>query len=332
MNEKRKERINKINSRRWPPIVSGVLLLILVIAVIRLLTGRMENTSREENGETYFQALVLEVREGSILVEPLEGETERNSSSQISVGTTGMFNEGYPQPQKGDLVRIVYNGEIMETFPAQLGRVFAIYLLDENGEIIECTEAAKEDAAYEAKPVIYLYPREAMEVSVSLDYRGELNCTWPVYEDGWQVKAYPDGTIENLKDGREYSYLFWEGCSQTDYDMSKGFVIKGEDTAAFLQEKLELLGLLPREYNEFIVYWLPRMQENPYNLITFQTEKYTEHAGLVITPKPDSLLRVFMVYQPLEEPVSIEEPVLAGFTREGFTVVEWGGAEYSGDR
>ena len=87
------------------------------------------------------------------------------------------------------------------------------------------------------------------------------------------------------------------------------------------------MGLTPREYNEFIVYWLPRMQDNPYNLITFQEEAYTQHAELDVTPKPDSVLRVFMAYQGLEKPISVEEPEITAFERTGFTVVEWGGTE-----
>ena len=86
----------------------------------------------------------------------------------------------------------------------------------------------------------------------------------------------------NQKDGKEYSYLFWEGNSNIEYDMSKGFIVKGEDTAEFLRDKLEYIGLTPREYNEFIVYWLPKMQNNPYNLITFQNEVYTDNAKLEI--------------------------------------------------
>ena len=50
-------------------------------------------------------------------------------------------------------------------------------------------------------------------------------------------------------------------------------------------------------------------------------------AKLEITPNPDSVLRVFMVYKPLEEKNEIEEPVLESFDRNGFTVVEWGGTE-----
>ena len=109
--------------------------------------------------------------------------------------------------------------------------------------------------------------------------------------------------------------------------MSRGFVVKGSDTAEFLQEKLSYLGLTPREYNEFIVYWLPKMQDHPYNLIAFQQEAYTDSAALTISPQPDSILRVFMAYQPLEQPVEIEEQALAPFAREGFAVVEWGGTE-----
>ena len=151
-----------------------------------------------------------------------------------------------------------------------------------------------------AKPVIYLYPEQEIEVSVQLDYDGELTCTYPAYEDGWSVTAQPDGTLTD-EAGKQYSYLFWEGETDIEYDMSRGFVVKGSDTAEFLQEKLSYLGLTPREYNEFIVYWLPKMQDHPYNLIAFQQEAYTDSAALTISPQPDSILRVFMAYQPLEQ-------------------------------
>lgn len=175
------------------------------------------------------------------------------------------------------------------------------------------------------KPVIYLYPEDITEVSVQLEYSGELTCSYPQYQNGWNVTAYPDGKLINHSDKKEYSYLFWEGVDQIQYDMRKGFVVKGEDTANFLREKLEYIGLTPSEYNEFIVYWLPKMQDNPYNLITFQGETYTENAKLNITPEPDSILRVFMVYQPLENPILVEEPILQPMKRQGFAVVEWGG-------
>ncbi len=185
----------------------------------------------------------------------------------------------------------------------------------------------EEEVTEDAKPVIYLYPETATDVSVTLAYAGELTTTYPAYNEGWNVTAMPDGTLINKADGKEYSYLFWEGVSETQYDLSRGFVVKGSDTAAFLQAALSRMGLLPREYNEFIVYWLPRMEHNPYNLITFQQEAYTESAKLTVTPEPDSVLRVFMAYKALDHWVEVETPILQGFEREGFTLVEWGGAE-----
>ena len=76
-----------------------------------------------------------------------------------------------------------------------------------------------------------------------------------------------------------------------------------------------------------ITYWVPRMQDSPYNLITFAGEQYEQLAPLTVTPTPDSVLRVHMVYQSLEEPVEIPEQQLQPFQRTGFTVVEWGGTD-----
>ena len=115
----------------------------------------------------------------------------------------------------------------------------------------------------DAKPVIYLYPEQETTVSVSLDYAGTLTATYPAYENGWTVTAEPDGTLYD-ENGNEYSYLFWEGENNTDYDFSKGFCVAGADTADFLREKLAEIGLTPREYNEFIVYWLPKMQDSTW--------------------------------------------------------------------
>ena len=177
-----------------------------------------------------------------------------------------------------------------------------------------------------AKPVIYLYPREETEITVKLDYDGELTASWPAYEDGWSVAARPDGTLTDSQ-GREYSYLFWEGLSHQEYDFSRGFCVPGGETGPFLREALTALGLTPREYNEFIVYWLPRMERNLWNLIAFQDTAYTDHARLEVSPSPDAMLRVFMAWKPLDAAVEIQAQELKSFQRQGFTLVEWGGTE-----
>ena len=177
-----------------------------------------------------------------------------------------------------------------------------------------------------AKPVIYLYPECETEVRVELDFNGRLTSTYPAYRNGWEVTAQPDGTLTD-DSGREYYCLFWEGETEVGYDLSTGFCISGEDTAAFLEDALRRLGLTDKEANEFIIYWLPKMEVNAYNLIAFQQDIYTDNAVLNVTPAPDSMLRVFMAWKAVPAPVEIEAQELHGFERSGFTVVEWGGAE-----
>ena len=190
-----------------------------------------------------------------------------------------------------------------------------------------CSCNPPESEVTEAKPIIYLYPTTETVCSVKLDYNGTLTCTYPEYENGWDnFTAYPDGTLV-FEDGRQYYALFWEGISNAEYDFSKGFCVKGSDTAEFLYDILKKAGLNDKETNEFIIYWLPRMQNNTYNLISFQTTAYTENAKLTVTPEPDTVIRVFMAYKPLQKPVEIEPQTIETPQRNGFTVVEWGGSE-----
>ncbi len=179
-----------------------------------------------------------------------------------------------------------------------------------------------------AKPVIYLYPEEETDVSIQVDFmgNGELTCTYPEYDNGWNVTAMPDGTLYD-KDGNEYYCLYWEGEGEYNLDFSEGFCVKGEDTVEFLREKLMYMGLTAREANEFIIYWLPIMQKNPYNIITFHTDDYVNAVPLTVSPKPDSTIRVFMTFRASNSEVAIPIQTLPQYERNGFTVVEWGGGE-----
>ena len=187
-------------------------------------------------------------------------------------------------------------------------------------------ESSGTEFVVDAKPVIYLYPEVQTQVSVKLNYNGTLTSTYPAYENGWEVTAHPDGTLVDAA-GRQYYCLFWEGIPNGEYDLSSGFVVAGEDTRVFLENALAQLGLTDKEANEFIIYWLPRMEGNAYNLISFQQESYTDNAVLDIQPAPDSVLRVFMAWKGLDAPVEVQPQELEGFERTGFTVVEWGGTE-----
>ena len=181
------------------------------------------------------------------------------------------------------------------------------------------------------KPVIYLYPEKDTEVSVKLGAADRLTCSYPKYKDGWNVFARTDGTLTDLDTGRELYSLYYE-CSDSSLsrEFSEGFCVKGEDSAAFLEEKLAVLGLTPREAEEFIIYWLPKLEANNYNLIRFASPEEIEAVmPLDVSPSPDSVIRILMVFEGVDKPVSLPEQSLSTPVRSGFTLVEWGGRSAS---
>ncbi|MBE5936507.1 MAG: DUF3221 domain-containing protein [Lachnospiraceae bacterium] len=279
---------------------------IIMIIMLCLMTAGCT----KEKTET-FTGTIIEKGDSYVVVEPCAEEEIRKSADQISFGTEQLDKMFYV----GDIVKVTYTGDIMESYPAQINAIaWELIGSDENY------------TAEDEKPVIYLYPEEEIKASVKLKLDGELTCTYPSYNEGWNVTASPDGTLTDAN-GQIYNYLYWEGRTDAEYDFTKGFCVKGEDTASFLEEALEKLGLTRKEANEFIVYWLPLMQDNPYNIISFQTDVYTESAKLDITPQPDTLIRVFMAWKISDSYVTIEEQKLDAPHRKGFTVVEWGGAK-----
>jgi len=115
------------------------------------------------------------------------------------------------------------------------------------------------------KPVIYLYPKEKTEVNVRLNLNWSLSSTYPEIskDNTWTVTAHPDGTLVDANQN-SYSYLFREAKKMPTFHINEWFVVAKKDYAKFLQDKLSYLGLTAREYNEFIVYRLPRMQKYSY--------------------------------------------------------------------
>ncbi len=196
----------------------------------------------------------------------------------------------------------------------------------------EVVNIGGQNVVVQKKPIIYLYPEQAQEVNVKVHFEGQFTHTYPKYDraTGWTVKAAPDGTLIDPKTNREYYALYWEGENNFPFEQDKGFVVKGEEIAPFLEEKCAQLGLNARETNEFIIYWLPELERNPYNFIHFSTKAYQAQAPMEISPQPDALIRVFMLFEALEEPIVVEPQDLGATpVRKGFTVVEWGGASIS---
>lgn len=175
------------------------------------------------------------------------------------------------------------------------------------------------------KPIIYLYPEEEQDIEVKFIKDENLTITYPKYKDGWFVHAYKDGTLK-IGD-REYYGLYWEGVNHNKKQTNEGFVIKGEETISFLEEKLKLLGLNDKEANEFIIYWLPKLENNPYNYIRFETiEEINEYMPIMVNPSPETIIRIQMDYKPLYSKIDVKEQKLIKQERKGYSLIEWGGS------
>ena len=177
-----------------------------------------------------------------------------------------------------------------------------------------------------AEPMIYLYPEKTTDIFVKIN--NDVAFSEPEYMNGWTVSANKAGEITDLRSGKKYEKLFWEGLSRLNDAPNNGIVITKDSVEEFLRKSLVKYGLNQKEINDFVEAWMPKLNEEPYYLIGFyDTVQTNKLAPIEISPIPDTLIRVTMYFKALEDAVVSE-----GFEfpkeipqRKGFTVVEWGG-------
>lgn len=174
-----------------------------------------------------------------------------------------------------------------------------------------------------AKPVVYLYPAEKTDVRVELD--ALVTVSEPKYGSGWDVVAEPDGTL--TVGGVEYDSLFWDGYGNGEYpEITKGYVVKTENVMSLIEQQMAYMNFNEKEIRDFVEFWTPHMPEEMYTRFTWLLTTDMERlAKLSIEPKPDTLIRVFLDYEGLTEPIEIETQKLPRIEREGFVATEWGG-------
>jgi beta-lactamase regulating signal transducer with metallopeptidase domain len=78
-----------------------------------------------------FDAEILQVNDKEILVKPDSDTNEIKSADKISVSLSGISVMPFAELKAGDNIRIVYDGTIAESYPAQINKAFAVYLLGE---------------------------------------------------------------------------------------------------------------------------------------------------------------------------------------------------------
>lgn len=255
---------------------------------------------------------------GDNVYELKDKEFKKEENAEALLKT--LYKNYYPGWEDGKQKEKITYEEFLASHPL-------VFWQDPFGDFIQFQKASYLPAVECGKPVIYLYPEEEMDISVRVEPTGGFKITEPDYNDGWLVKAKPNGELFNYSDNENYPYLFWEGYG-IEYDRpEEGFMVKRDDVHKFLVEKLTKLGLVKQEYDEFIEFWLPRMQDKPFYFVTFVSkEDFDKIAPLSVEPSPDTVIRVFMDYEGLDYPLDVVEQKIVTPERIGFVVAEWGGA------
>lgn len=188
------------------------------------------------------------------------------------------------------------------------------------------------------KPAIYLYPEKPTELSVQVIPDGYLTDTSPFSSDGiWEVLANPDGSLTRLDlvrgPNETYPYLYYEAQIRNLSVPKEGWVVERSKIKNQISKILFQLGLNEKETADFLSYWVPKLNDKPYYFVTLVSQdELNRKETLLFSQKPDTMIRVRMVFEGLNNQVFVP-PLLLPQTprREGFTVVDWGGGVVGGN-
>ncbi len=177
-----------------------------------------------------------------------------------------------------------------------------------------------------AKPVVYLYPEKTQQVDVRVGAKVTVSDPYYNQKTGWKnVLARPNGQL--TYNGKSYDSLFWEGYGYGRYPgISAGTVVKTVDAPQVIASQLRQLGLNAKEGQDFLDFWVSRLPAQKYTVMSWLTTKDMDQlAPLYVSPKPDTVIRVFLDFWGSDTPISLPRQQLSAPARKGFTVVEWGG-------
>lgn len=312
---------NKCNNTKKYIIVVILVIILAIVLYFVLRKVRINNIKYEvfnheysveyktkDNGKKYILFTMFRVNECNEHVELVSKNIDDNNNLNLyfdfkySCGLCGQYDKKFEIPLE--------NNE-------NINEIKAYYR-------VVSTEKCDTDIDY--KPIIYVYPTKEMDLTIKLNNDKLLTHTYPKYNDSWNIHVDTNGNIYDYKTNRNYYALYWEAIDNSEININEGFIIEGKDTIKFLEEKLEYLGLNEREINEFIIYWINKLENNKYNYIRFRcTEEVNKYMPLEFSENPDTLIRIIMDYKPLDKKINIKEQKLEKVLRNGFTVVEWGG-------
>ena len=173
------------------------------------------------------------------------------------------------------------------------------------------------------KPNIYIYPTEKtqLEVKINFPMGGNIITSIPEYGQGWNITVDTNGLIDNT-----YSYLFYESIQPDIWQVNYGWITKSDQLESFFRQNMSEYGFEGREIDDFIDYWIPKLDNQAFYSIYPQTERTINNViKLNFSKQPDTMLRLFYVIKGHNQmPDELIEPTIESFERNGFAVTEWG--------
>ncbi|KIO32144.1 hypothetical protein M407DRAFT_67179 [Tulasnella calospora MUT 4182] len=200
----------------------------------------------------------------------------------------------------------------------------------------------------------------------------------------WNVLANPSGLMTVVGTPVDVAYLFWEAENKSSIDLpdtplasrsssplpttkpnlslprstfipritrcspDESVMMPTEDVPSYLDRALLALGLHTEARTSFITYWLPSFLKHNHVALRFVPQvEYEAAAPLEVSPLPDVVTRIFMVFQGISadrlegwqkargrgpEPIDFWKGIVGtDETRQRdpslFRVLEWGGME-----
>lgn len=180
------------------------------------------------------------------------------------------------------------------------------------------------------KPVIYLYPDKPEYVNVKLLTPGNIYISIPFYpENGWKnIFSFPNGTL--IYQQKTYHELYYETSINNINPPQNGIIIPSENLYQKLTQITKALGLITHEQEEFLNYWMPKLENlhKPYILFSVISPSEKNRIDSVeLNPSPETRIEFLAYFKGLDAIENVQPLILPSTppSRKGFTEVEWGG-------
>ena len=108
--------------------MKNLIALALALVCVLCLVGCNEAKENENDVNAVFQGKIIEINDGTMLVEPLQGYPEAEHCELVSVVIQNMTSSS--KPEMGDIVEITYNGSMTEEAPPSPNGIEKIVVIE----------------------------------------------------------------------------------------------------------------------------------------------------------------------------------------------------------